>query len=752
MAEQAGANSIRKRQATGEPFYAAHTPNTAGEWHGLEDHLTRVAEKAAEFGARFGAGELAHRAGLLHDIGKYSDEFQDYLDKCHRASLGLEPKPRPGAAPHKAAGAVAVRELGGDLLAPVILGHHGGMESPATANAALQRETSDSVQQLLKVAASDCHEVAHQPDLKPRLRQLCPTPLEGELLARMLFSCLVDADALDTERHFDASAAALRTGGDPPFAVLRERLRCSQEALTTEAENEPSDLNALRREVYEACLAAAPLPPGLFKLTVPTGGGKTRSSLAFALEHALAHRQHRFERVIYAIPYTSIADQTAQVFEDILGSEAILEHHSALEPDQGKPEQEMWRRLASQNWDAPLIVTTTVQLFESLFGNRPARCRKVHRLARSVIVLDEVQTLPVQRLRPIADALRALCEQYGATVVLCTATQPALDEEALDAIGFPEAREIVPDPRSLFGRLKRVEYDLRPLSDPSGWEWERVAEEMRRSTTCLTIVNTRKQATALLQELEQSGEALHLSTLLCGRHRRETLAEIRRRLKVQERCHVVSTQVVEAGVDLDFPRVMRAIGPLDRIVQAAGRCNREGRLPTRGKVTVFRPADDAAPRGSYHVASEVAARFLREGADLHDPDTYDRYFRAVYRQDTLDALGIQKLRAELDFPGVADSMRLIEETASVLVRHEPAREEIESLLARARSRRKMSGTLWREMQPFLVSLPQRDMDRFRNQDLVREDDAVPDLLLWQGGYDPVAGLSAAAIEPSELIC
>jgi CRISPR-associated endonuclease/helicase Cas3 len=732
-------------QNSGAPaqLYAAHTPNDSGRWQLMREHLLAVAQMAGSFARGFGAAELAYWAGLFHDLGKYSPEFQQYLRACHRAEQGLGPKPQAGSAPHKATGAALGARMVTQLLAPVILGHHGEMPGRAETKLETERLSPSVVDALFQTAKQDCPDLDPPADLKALVRQLGSNPAAFEMLARMIFSCLVDADALDTEQHFKPTVAQKRRRPLPVIEDLRDALLRNQVEL--QATVARTKLNGIRRDVYDACRAAASQRPGVYKLTVPTGGGKTRSSLAFALEHA---SQHGLERVIYAIPYTSIVDQTAQEFERICGTGVVLEHHSALEPDEGRPEWELWRRLASQNWDAPLVVTTTVQLFESLFGNRPGRCRKVHHLARSVIVLDEVQTLPVKLLKPIVDGLRCLCEQYGTTILLCTATQPALDQQSLEKIGFPEAREVAPNPERLFAELRRVEYDLTPLAG-EGWEWERVADEMRQTGACLTIVNTRRDAIALLEALDDD-KALHLSTLLCGRHRRDALAEVRRRLKADEPCHVVSTQVVEAGVDLDFPRVLRAIGPLDRIVQAAGRCNREGG-PILGRVTVFRPIDGGTPQGSYRVALDVASRFLREGADLHDPAVYEQYFRDLYRQDTLDAHGVQKLRGELDFPRVAEKMRLIEDdTVGVLVRYAPAEQEVEDLIAAAEaSRHGMTSELWRKVQPFLVSVYRREFDDFRRRGMVTE--IVPDLWLWLGGYHSARGLTAASMEPSELI-
>lgn len=719
----------------------AHTPNAAGRWHPLSEHNLGVTTRAEQFAAAFGAGPAARAAGLLHDLGKYSPEFQKYLRDCARADRGQGPRPARGSAPHKQAGAAAAARLAGPLVL-AILGHHGQIPGLGDAKAALAGVSAEVLAALQRAAAADCPETTALPAARECVEALARTSRETELLTRMVYSCLVDADALDTEAHFDSTLVAERRRSLPRPEELRDLLRADQEALSGRAN--PSPLNRLRAEVYDACREAAALSPGVFRLTVPTGGGKTRSSLAFALEHAC---RHGLNRVIYALPYTSIVDQTAQVFEGVFGPGIVLEHHSALEADSAG--DDLWRRLASQNWDAPLIVTTTVQFFESLFGNRPGRSRKVHRLARSVIVLDEVQALPPVLLQPLIDGLRLLCERYGTTVLLCTATQPTLDRQALAAFGFDDAREIAPDPPRLFAALRRVEYDLSPLADPEGWDWVRAADCMRATPSCLAVLNTRKDALALLDALEDE-QALHLSTFLCGRHRRDTLDEIRRRLKAGEPCRVVSTQVVECGCDLDFARVLRAEGPLDRIVQAAGRCNREGTQPAPGQVMVFRPRDGGAPRGPYRVAMDVARRILRGAPDLHDPGVYEEYFRQVFAQVDTDARKVQRSRAALDFPAVAKAVRLIEDdTVGVLVPYDRAIAEYDAVLGEARGRRRMTAELWRRAQPLLVSLRAREHARLAGEGLAEE--VVPGLWRWRGGYDTIRGLTALAIEPSELV-
>jgi CRISPR-associated endonuclease/helicase Cas3 len=413
--------------------------------------------------------------------------------------------------------------------------------------------------------------------------------------------------------------------------------------------------------------------------------------------------------------------------------------------------------LATQNWDAPVIVTTTVQLFESLFGRTPGACRKLHRIARSVIILDEVQTLPPPLLEPILRVLEELVASYGVSVVLCTATQPAF----ASAPGFEQlaaVREIVPDPARHFQALERVEYAWPALA--ASWSWPDVADAMRAERQVLTIVNTKPDALALLDVLDDPA-ALHLSTLLCGAHRRDVLALIRRRLDHGEACRVVSTQVVEAGVDLDFPSVFRALGPLDRIVQAAGRCNREGRLP-RGRVVVFRPERGGMPPGPYRTASQVTESVLRGGLpDLNDPQVFARYFAGLFPLLSLDAKGVQALRARLEYEEVASAFRMIDDdTVPVIVpyrglrgaeaeaagldasAHQAALDRLFADLERVSQRTDFGAArrILARAQPYVVALRRRHAEQAQGEGLLTE---LPGgLWQWQGGYDAVRGLVA----------
>jgi CRISPR-associated endonuclease/helicase Cas3 len=472
----------------------------------------------------------------------------------------------------------------------------------------------------------------------------------------------------------------------------------------------------------------------MFRLTVPTGGGKTLSAMGFALRHALVHD---LRRVIVAVPYTSITEQTAGVYRAAFGHDrAVLEHHSALDPE-AVDEQTidgLWARLAAENWDAPIVVTTTVQLFESLFARSTSKCRKLHRLAGSVIVLDEAQALPSHLLATILDGLRALVASYRVTVVLCTATQPALDD-APGFKGLAGVREIAPDPPRLFAGLRRVDYELPQENE--AWPWRRAAEEMRPERQALAITNTIADALALFDALDDP-ESFSLSTLLCGAHRRQVLGEVRRRLRAREACHVVSTQVVEAGVDVDFPLVLRAVGPLDRIVQAAGRCNREGRLRS-GRVVVFRPAEGGVPSGPYKTGTQLSETILGEsGADLHDPALYEEYFRRLFGLVNLDEQRIQDLRRSLRYEEVANRFRMIQDDmVDVVVEYD---KRAARLLDSVRSEKHTSRQTFRALQPYMVSVRSSQLKKYQQRGLIEE--VKPGLLRWLGEYDDRRGLVA----------
>lgn len=710
----------------------AHSKNTQGKWHGLVEHLESVAQFASKFADKFGAAEMGYWAGLWHDAGKAHPDFQKHLnDPRHKAE-------------HKGAGALMAQHCS-DYLVFLISGHHGGLFAKSDMQSWVREKNKSPVtQEAIRLARERLQVLQNPPKLPPPAN--IRSKFDAEFFIRMLFSALVDADFLDTERHFESEKSALRSMA-PSLQQLWIRFESDQKRLTGKHQDA---VNRIRHEVFLECLRAAELSPGFFRLTVPTGGGKTRSSMAFALRHALLHGLHR---VIVAIPYTSIIEQNAQVFRQIFGDEAVLEHHSALNPEE--PEEEgadgrSWTRLASENWDAPIVVTTTVQLFESLFANSTSRCRKLHNIARSVLILDEVQTLPERLLTPILDVLKQLTVHYGVSVVFCTATQPAFTNR-LHQDGLENVREIVSDPARLFQQLQRVSYDI-PESGQK-WNWERAAAEMRTSPQALAVVNTKADAIALLDALHDP-QAMHLSTLLCGAHRRRVIQCVNEKLKQGAPCHLVSTQVVEAGVDMDFPLVLRAVGPLDRMVQAAGRCNREGLLPM-GRAVIFDPVEGGLPKGAYASGTSTACSLMQTpGFDFHDPKIYEKYFRRLYQAVDLDALKIQEFRQSFDYPEVAARFRLIEDdTVPVVVRYRGADgkdDTVDHLISYA-SNIKENSPRWllRKLQPYLVNIRSYYLAEFHKSGMIHE--LFPGLWEWLGGYDDVRGLIAGPRDPADLV-
>jgi len=571
----------------------------------------------------------------------------------------------------------------------------------------------------------------------------------------MLFSCLVDADFLDTEAYMDDRKALERHPG-----LSMETLKVSFDAHMAELQQgvTPSTVNSLRAQILRECHAKAALKPGLFSLSVPTGGGKTLASVGFALEHALKHGQRR---VIVAIPYTSIIEQTAEVLRGVFGDDAVLEHHSNLDPDRETSKS----KLATENWDAPIIVTTNVQFFESLFAARTSACRKLHNIVDSVVILDEAQMLPPELLKPILNTLDGLVKLFGVSAVLCTATQPALvghigGQQRGSKGGFTGLEnvvELMSEPGKLAEAFRRVEVTALRMGDPT--EWVEVAALLQAEDQVLCIVNTRKDCRELHSLLP--ADTIHLSALMCGEHRSRVVQGIKATLKRGDHIRVVSTQLVEAGVDLDFPVVFRAMAGLDSIAQAAGRCNREGRLKdgALGKVVVFQPTR-RAPQGLLRFGEDACKELLRvdrERALRLSPDAFSQYFRHFYgRIDDFDKCGIHELlvagarKCEFQFRTAAQKFHLVDDAGQKAVivwfetkttsRRVSSRKLIDELMRFGPSRDRM-----RRLQRFTVNVPERAWRDLVEQGAI-EELRGPDgpLELWAqavpGLYDEVFGL------------
>jgi CRISPR-associated endonuclease/helicase Cas3 len=716
----------------------AHTPDGSGRWQPLIEHLESVAALASEFCSGISASDIGYWIGLWHDVGKFSPAFQAYLHACAE-----RPNERHRGPDHKAAGTkLALNHLG--LAALTVQGHHGGLHT--------RTEMKTWFAEKAKLPATE--EALHRarldiPNLEPSRQIALPEwarqdKLAAEFFIRILFSALVDADSLDTERHWRLDKAMQR-GNPIGLGELWSRFEQNQEEFTRAGHTPRASqtVRSVRNAVYQDCLRAADLPPGLFRLNVPTGGGKTRSAMAFALRQALKNDQRR---IIMAVPFITITEQTAetyrQIFEDP-GDETpvVLEHHSSVrQTDQNDDDFHsgaIWQRLAAENWDAPIVVTTTVQLFESLFSNMRGLSRKVHRLANSVLILDEAQALPISLLDPILDGLRELCEHYGTTVVLSTATQPTF--EAIPVFASLPARDIVPNANQYFARLKRVTYEWH-VGDSQ--DWESIAQLLSAKPQALAILNTKRDALALLDALDDDS-ALHLSTLLCGAHRRQVIATVKNRLSAGAPCRLISTQVIEAGVDIDFPVVLRALGPLDAIIQSAGRCNREGRYDY-GRVVVFRPSDGGLPPGDYTVATGITEVLLNAGLlNPDDPATAREYFRRLFASVPTDAHDIQPIRNELNYPVVAERFRMIPSSENIIITGygtERQRRQVRQYVEELRAGAPNSRFLLRQLQPYMVSLSSFHAERYRQRSLITQ--ILPGIGEWHGRYDAVRGILA----------
>lgn len=738
-----------------ENTYYAHTPGVTGEWHKLVEHLRAVAERAKSFAEPFGAGELAYWVGVLHDIGKFNPDFQTYLKEAERARKENLIGPTRGP-DHSSAGALEFWENSlAQPLAFVVAGHHGGLMDAEDLKERMTRKQKDpGIIQVRSYARShDCGpppQLAAVKELFGKTNQI----QRASFFLRMLHSTIVDADCLDTEQHFEPEVAELRSIPYPSLEELWQLLQKDQQDLRAST-TDTTAVNECRWQIYQSCLDAARQSPGFFNLTVPTGGGKTRSAMAFALQHALCHGMRR---VIVVLPYTAIIEQNVDVYRAIFGTDAVLEHHSAV-ASREKPgvedDHERRARLAAQNWDAPIIVTTMVQLFESLFAARNSRVRKLHNIVCSVIILDEAQSVPINLLSPTLLALRFLVQNFGCTIVLSSATQPALNQRIELPIGIDNAYEIVPNYADYFHRLARVRYEL-PRSTSDTWSWDMVASKIRDQHQVLVVLNTINDALTLIDHLP-SRDLYHLSTNLCGAHRRQVLAEVRRRLDAGKPCRLITTQVIEAGVDIDFPVVMRALGPLDRIVQTAGRCNREGRM-REGRVIVFQPEKGRMPPGSYKCGADTAIGILEStpALNLHDPDVYHRYFQLLYQAQNLDVKDISNKLQRLKFATVEKEYRLIEDdSVPVVVRYNPTKQEISAdqsvdhLLALAQRAGRLTRELSRRLQPYLVNLRYWLFLEMQKAKLVSE--LIPDLYVWQGVYDDTIGLIRKGFRSGDLV-
>lgn len=755
----------------------------------LAIHLKAVAERAKVFASFFGAAEHGWLAGLLHDLGKAEAEFQ----KRVRSEKGKEE-------PHAHHGAALLLKMDEDRGGPVwpvafaINAHHAGLHDRTNLQKRLDVREKALAAELRLVGDPDWNGVGwpvpYFADNLPTWLHSLPAKAPQERAAKMravdlytrfLFSALVDADRLDTEqqapetnanyskRHaWRFGSSGLATNGAPDILLGMLEAAIQQRKQAAEEKHASSDVLEVRTKVLDCCAATAGNPRGIFTLTVPTGGGKTLASVYFALKHIAAHNKlesapfRRLRRIIVVIPFLNLIQQTAtelkSVFNHIEDDPIVLEHHSQAqdqEPPKGTQAEKRdsddysrertLRQLAAENWEAPIVVTTSVQFFDSLFSRRPADARKLHNIAESVVIFDEVQTFPPRLMQPILDALVELTNPerpYGCSLVLCTATQPALVKSDDIPYGLENVEHIVKKPELLFTRLKRTTYpELESKDEIPRRSWPEVVTEVVQSPSAqaLIVVNTRRDARRLFDEFQGSASransAFHLSTWMTPAHRNEVLNEVRRRLDAGGPCFLVSTQCIEAGVDVDFPCVWRALGPYDSIVQAAGRCNRNGRLKAQdAKVHVFRTEDDRLPAGLYQTATNQT-ELLRQmaAADPHNPDSFDTYFRLLYQLTVPDECEIQREREQLHFEQVHERFNFIEAFTVPIIVAEYAlagsRIALRLMCEQAAQKGFFTPAEWQLIQPHIVHLDYRDkktasFNRTGTVKMFRDDDEL----------------------------
>lgn len=712
----------------------AHSANLRGDRHLLADHLRGTANLARRFGTEIGAPDLSYAAGFLHDAGKITGPWQQYL-------LASEAGGSPAKIDHKTTGAALLLPRAGRPGWLVCQGHHGGIPN-WTSLTPKQTSVDPALREsILQIVPELGELLSGPPVVPPRWMDLLNSdPLTSEMAIRMVHSTLVDADFLDTAAHFNSTEPTLRP--DTDFGVLNARFTEHLTALLSG--RTPSPVDDLRANLLDECLTAASGPRGIYRLPAPTGSGKTISGAAFALAHAA---KHGMRRVVVAVPFLTITEQNAAVYRRLVGEEHVIEHHSGV----GQEAQGAWRtKYGVENWDAPFVVTTTVQLFESLFSNRPSQTRKLHRLANAVIILDEIQAIPRHVLPVILDGLRILHELFGATIILSSATQPTwhLLGPWREAARL-EVQDIVADPPRLYAGLRRSEVEWRKAQS-----LEDVAASIASERQALAVVNTIANARdlfTLVHDCEPEG-TFHLSTRMYPAHRRSTLDEVRHRLDLGLPVRLIATQLVEAGVDLDFPTVFRAMAPAENLSQARGRCNREGRLASGRFVVMSCPELNELERSYATGIAKTRQHFQSPGTDVDDPVTMAAYYRDLFGtlaiEEQANPREIQNGRATLQYKDVADKFRMIEDdTVPVVVGVVPeAAVILEELSVLMKQRGVPSPKRFRLLQDYTVNLR-----RHTAEGDARVFEEISGVRVWRGTYDDHTGVRIESGTPNDSV-
>ena len=662
----------------------------------LKDHLCGTAELAGHFAGRFGKSDWGYACGMLHDIGKYSLAFQDKIKNNSNRQVD-----------HSTAGAKACFEKGGmySFMSYCIAGHHSGLPDYGSSS---DPGNAPTLQGRKKKHIEDCDAYKseiHIPEIKtlPFDPKHSPDPdFSLSVFIRMLYSCLVDADFLDTEYFMKEGRTQRETGEEP--SVLLEKLKKHVAGWLLNEDTET--VNGRRTEILRHCFECGHKERGIFQLTVPTGGGKTIASLAFALQHAV---KNQMDRVIYVIPYTSIIEQNAAVFRKILGEQNVLENHYNVDYESTEELKPM--QLASENWDKPIVVTTNVQFFESLFANKSSKCRKLHNIANSVIIFDEAQMLPTDYLKPCIAVMEELVANFGSSIVLCTATQPALSPFFQRKM---PVTELCPRVEAQFRFFERVTFqNVGTISE------DELIEKLQKEEQALCIVNTKKRAQRLYQKMKGEG-VFHLSTAMHPKHRRRVLDKIRQLVKDGKRCILISTSLVEAGVDLDFCTVYRQLAGVDSMIQAAGRCNREGKRAAQDSFAYLFQFEEKEYVPGQQLQIDVSKMLLSEGEDISSLHGIEKYFEALYhfRGESLDKKKIfeEFKDKRYNFAKAAKEFKLIEEnTLTVFISRE---EEAEELLWQIKHQGYTKSGM-RKAGQYCVQLYENDIEKLQGAGMLR---------------------------------
>lgn len=721
--------------------YYAHSENKNDKKHDLSKHLQETAKLAESFACKESYKSIFQVTGLLHDLGKYQPAFQNYLKNGGER----------GSVPHASWGAGYARLLRILEASIVIDGHHKGLPNASAWKSDTEPFKRGDVleqQDIIKAFLQDAE--VTETDINNLDLPTFTEVSQREVFIRYLFSVLTDSDWLSTEEHFDEDKFNARIGAALPVEMMIDKLEDE-----FSKKSKVGEINILRNIARDQVMHNAAMPCGFYSLALPTGMGKTLTSIAWALRHA---KKHALKRIIIVLPYINIIDQTAQTLKDIFGEEWVLEHHSNYNEDNSENREESEscsplkkrKELACENWDYPIVVTTTVQFFESLFSNRASKCRKIHNIAESVIIFDEVQTLPKDIILPTLTMLKDIQWVMKTSFLFCTATQPAF-EQRQGFNGIDNIHPLIKDVTGLYEKTKRVKYhllnNLTPIDNSSLLE-----AVSKTCNSALVIFNTKKAALEFYGTVRALGAwemKYHLSTSMCPAHRKEVIKNIRDDLDAKGKILVVSTQLIEAGVDFDFPVVFRAMAPLEAIIQSAGRCNREGKLGEMGgSVFLFKLQDSSMPDKTYAACAGYAEEFIKQDIKrLHDHNIFNEYYAQVIRLYVdPDRFNINEVRNKFNFKTVNDSYRIISNTAEGLYIYN-YNEESRQLLHSLEHKEFLSKDDYRKMQAYTVQAYKYFI--LKNSEMCK---TMPQgFMVWYGNYDTTTGISLTPIEADKLV-